>query len=136
MTIEHDDIERVLGKLRSRNVLTRRILPMDNIPEPFFTHSTEHPVCDWLGDGSRDALMRFAKGERTNYDPLSRAKDLMTPVAFIAFTSRVPVLTPRHRWSLIEHQVAGMLCGQQRFVGLRLRMRDDVARAVLGIARH
>jgi hypothetical protein len=133
MTIEHDDIERILGQLRSRDVLTRRILPMEQIPDTFFKHSTEQPVCDWLGDSS---LSNCAKGTWVGEDVWARIGDLMTPVAFIAFTSRVPVLTPSHRWSLLEHQIAGMLCGQQRFVGLRLRMRAEVAQAVISIARH
>jgi hypothetical protein len=71
MTVEHDDIEAVLGPLRDSHGRDRRLLWLSDMPERVFTQSSEAPVCDWLGDGSRAELLVSSSGSRRTARPLS-----------------------------------------------------------------
>lgn len=139
MTIEHDDVEQVLGPLRSAN----RPLWMNDIPGNLFTSSKEHPICDWLRDNSQDVTLGFSERLESDREAAfawlqeqPSAHDIMTPCAFLAFSECVPVLAPGYRWSLILHQVAGVACNHRPFVGLRLRMRKSVSEAAKAMAQH
>ena len=140
MTVEHDDIETVLGPLRDEHGRDRRLLWLSDIPDKAFTQSSEDPVCDWIGDGSHAELLDFAKLLKTDRESAFRnlrtAEEeiaAMKPVAFLAFPHSIPVLAPEYRWSLIQHQVAGTWVRQQPFCGLRLTMRPEIAKLAVAI---
>ncbi len=143
MTVEHDDIEKILGPLRDTHGRDRRVLWLSDMPEGVFTRSMEPPVCDWIGDSSVAEMTEFVERLETDRDTafkgLRTADEeiaAMTPVAFLAFPHSVPVLASGFRWSLIEHQIAGVCVHQQRFCGLRLTMRTDIAELAATVHRR
>jgi hypothetical protein len=143
MTVEHDDIETVLGPLRDSHGRDQRVLWLSDMPEKAFRQSSESPVCDWTGDSSRAELMDFAERLKTDrkaaFENLRTAEEeiaAMNPVAFLAFPHAIPVLARGHRWSLIQHQIAGVCVGQQRFCGLRLTMNTDIAELAVRLHRQ
>jgi hypothetical protein len=142
MTIEHDDIEAVLGPLRDTHGRDRRLLWLSDMPARVFTPSSEAPVCDWIGDGSLAEQLDFVARLKTDRDAAFRnlrtsEEEIaaMTPAAFLAVPHSIPVLAPGHRWSLIRRQIAGTWVNQQPFCGLRLdhappRSRSSPGRSI------
>ncbi|WP_036292175.1 hypothetical protein [Methylosinus sp. PW1] len=143
MTIEHDDIEQILGPFRAEKGMPNGVLPLRMLPESVFSHSSDHPVCEWIGDNGRDVLLEYSRRSQIDANDAKEwvnaqpnAHDIMTPTAFLVFPHLVPVLAPGFKWSLIEHQICGTWCRQQTFAGLRLTMREPAAEVAKFIARN
>jgi hypothetical protein len=132
MTVNATEIETVLGPLRGFDSDRTRMISLSSIGGRWtkhpdlaiaeaalrWTETMGPPVSDWMGVQSPADIPQR-----------------MGVAAFVAFMARVPVLTDKYAWCLLDHQAAGHACSHQRFVGSRALLKPEIETKLVAIAK-